>query len=96
MLDDHPDSQRFLVQWGTNDADVLLPVPSGLGLEPGDDGYPGSFKDNMQQIINAINAAGKVACLAKPPIILGDSSGSTPYTDPEQQPRNLLMKEYHI
>jgi hypothetical protein len=48
-----------------------LPVPSGLGLSPADGGYPGSFKDNMQQIIDAINAAGKEVCIAKPPITLG-------------------------
>jgi lysophospholipase L1-like esterase len=95
FLEAHPESQRFLVQWGTNDARPDLPVPSGLGLSPADDGYPGSFKDNMQQIIDAINAAGKEVCIAKPPITLGNGPNTTPYTDPDAGVRSVLIKEYN-
>ena len=98
ILEKHPDAQRFLVQYGTNDARPWLPVPSGLGLEPGDDGYPGSFKDNMQQIINAVNADGRETCLAKAPIALGDCNDPSvcvPYPDPDTGPRSILIKEYN-
>jgi lysophospholipase L1-like esterase len=95
IIANHPLSQRFLIEYGTNDARPWLPVPSGLGLSPGDPGYAGSFKDNMQQIIDAVNAASKEACLAKAPITLGDSVNSTPYDDPDSGARSVLVKEYN-
>ena len=95
VLEAHPESWRFLVQYGTNDADPFFPIPSGLGLVSGDSGYPGTFKDNMQQIIDAINAAGKEVCLAKLPITLGDGPYSPPYVDPDLGTRNILIKEYN-
>ncbi len=94
-LAQYPEAQRYLVMYGTNDARPWLPVPSGLGLHPGDPGYPGTYKDNMQQIINAINNAGKEACLAKPPIALGDSTGTLPYPDPDTGARSVLIKKYN-
>jgi lysophospholipase L1-like esterase len=42
---------------------------------PGDSDYPGTFKHNMQQIIDAVQGAGKVALVAKVPIRYGDCSG---------------------
>jgi lysophospholipase L1-like esterase len=65
LLNQYPQSRFFLIQYGTNDA--WAPVPSGLGLEPGDANYPGTFKDNMQQIIDMIKANGKIPYLAKVP-----------------------------
>jgi len=91
----HPLSQRFFVQFGTNDARPWLPVPSGLGLNSGDPDYPGTFKDNMQQIIDEINGEGKEGCLGKPPITLGDSTYSTPYENPDEGARSVLIKEYN-
>jgi lysophospholipase L1-like esterase len=52
--------------YGTNDARFPA-VPSGLGLNPGQPGYSGSYKENMQTIISAILAAGKTPYLAKVP-----------------------------
>ncbi|OQX56297.1 MAG: hypothetical protein B5M53_02260 [Candidatus Cloacimonas sp. 4484_209] len=95
ILAEHPHALRFLVQYGTNDSDIWLPIPSGKGLHPGDPGYPGTFKDNMQQIIDAINAAGKEVCLAKVPIALADCSHCKPYEDPSQGQKNLLIQEYN-
>jgi lysophospholipase L1-like esterase len=65
-----------------NDARPWLPVPSGLGLNPGDSGYAGSFKDQMQRIINAVNAAGKKIAISKINPALGDCAPSNP-SDPE-------------
>jgi lysophospholipase L1-like esterase len=68
LLEKHPEAQVFLTFWGHNDA--LQLVPSGLGLQPGQAGYTGSFKANMQSIINALNAAGKSLVIAKAPPVL--------------------------
>ena len=85
LLQKHPNAQRFVIMYGTNDAAGLFPVPSGIELNPGDSGYPGSFKDNMQQIINAIKSAEKIAILAKAPVAL-----------PLNGPRDLLIQEYNL
>ena len=95
ILDKHPEAKYILIQYGTNDARPWLPVPSGLGLTKNDPDYPGTFKDNMQRIIDAINSRGKMPILAKPPITLGDSTNTTPYPDPDQGQRSLLIKEYN-
>ncbi len=71
VLAANPDAQRILVMYGMNDANPALPVP------------PAAFKANMQQIINAITAAGKEVVLAKINIALGDGQLTTPpYSDP--------------
>jgi lysophospholipase L1-like esterase len=65
ILKREPNSQTFLVMFGMNDAAPWLPIPSGQGLNPGDSGYAGSYKDSMQQIINQLKSAGKKIVLAK-------------------------------
>jgi lysophospholipase L1-like esterase len=62
-----PGAKYFLVMYGTNDARLPSPVASGKGKGPGDPGYRGSYKENMQRIISAIRSAGKIPCLAKVP-----------------------------
>ena len=91
----YPEAQRYLVMYGTIDARPWAPVPSGKGLNPGHPGYPGTFKDSMQQIADAINNAGKEVILAKPPITLGDSTDTEPYPDPDTGARSVLIKEYN-
>ncbi|MFV9644899.1 MAG: SGNH/GDSL hydrolase family protein [Desulfobacterales bacterium] len=98
VLSRHQNASRFLVQYGTNDASVYysLPRPSGLGIDPGDPGYPGTFKDNMQQIIDAINEASKEVSLAKIPIALADCNSSCePYPDPSIGQKNIVIQEYN-
>src|SRR5690606_7819867 len=68
------------------------PIASGRGLNPGDAGYSGTFKANMQGIIDVIRGMGKEPILGKPPIIRG--SGSTVYNNPDAEPPNLRIKEY--
>ncbi len=95
-LAQYPEAQRYLIMYGTVDARPWAHVPSGLGKNPGDTGYSGSYKANMQQIINAINNAGKEACLAKLPIALGDGNASVPpYPDPDTGARSVYIKEYN-
>lgn len=62
-----PWANYYLIMYGTNDALLPLPAPSGKGLRPGDRGYAGSFKDNLQKVISALLAAGKIPCLAYVP-----------------------------
>jgi lysophospholipase L1-like esterase len=65
-----------LIQYGTNDPGI--PIPSGLGLNPGDAGYAGSFNDNMQRIITAVKTAGKLPYLAKVPFANGNFTSRDP------------------
>jgi lysophospholipase L1-like esterase len=82
LLSRHPDAQYFLIEYGSNDAGT--PIPSGLGLHPGDAGYPGTFKDNMQRIITAVKNAGKLPYL-----------GKVPYTKGQFIARNSLYQTYN-
>jgi lysophospholipase L1-like esterase len=75
-LSHHPDAQYVLIQYGTNDPGI--PIPSGLGLNPGDAGYAGSFNDNMQRIITAVKTAGKLPYLAKVPFANGNFTSRDP------------------
>jgi lysophospholipase L1-like esterase len=76
-----------------------MPVPSGLGLHEGEAGYAGSYKDNMQQIIDEILGAGMEPLLAKVPIALGPCGNPNDcgrYDDPiEDAERNNLIEEYN-
>ena len=69
-LTKHPTAKYFLVMYGSNDSyndAITAAVPSGAGKRPGDVGYDGSYKDNMQKIISAIVAAEKTPYLAEVP-----------------------------
>jgi lysophospholipase L1-like esterase len=82
VLATYPNAKYYLVMFGSNDAQIPA-VPSGWGLNPEDNGYSGSFKDNMQQIISAVLAAGKTPYLAE-----------VPYTsDPSRS--NAMIFEYN-
>ena len=104
VLQKHPTSQTFLMMYGMNDARPWLPVPSGEGLNPGDSGYAGSYKANMQQIINTLKGAGKTVDLAKINVALADCADNVP-TDPgycapypnlSTGARNVLIQQYNI
>ena len=84
VINRYPGGDYYLIQYGTNDSLGPLPVPSGQGLNPGDAGYPGSFKDNMQRIIDTVLSAGKAPYVAKVPFTL---SGTT---------RNNLIRQYNV
>ena len=103
ILKKHPNAQVFLVMFGMNDARPWLPVPSGQGLNPGDAGYAGSYKDHMQQVINQLKSAGKKIALAKTNVALADCADNIP-TDPGYCPpyanlntgaRNVLIRQYN-
>ena len=91
----HSSAQYWLIQFGTNDANATMPRPSGKGLQSGDPGYSGSYKDNLQRIITTLRNAGKIPLLAKVPITLGPCSTCAPYSNPLTASRNLLIQEYN-
>jgi lysophospholipase L1-like esterase len=78
-------AKYFLLLYGAND--VLFNVPSGVGKSSGQPGYLGSFKGNMQQIINVIRNAGKIPVLAK---VLYQAN---PSADPGIQEYNQVINE---
>ena len=104
IVSKHPGSQTVQVMFGMNDARPWLPVPSGEGLNPGDSGYAGSYKDNMQQIINQLNAAGKHIALAKINVALADCADNNPsdpgycapYPNLNTGARNVLIQQYNV
>jgi YD repeat-containing protein len=88
-LSNYPTAIYYLVLYGTNDADTFGgPTPSGMGLNPGDPDYAGSYKDNMQQIISAIKAAAKIPYLAKVPF-----TPLSRYSDTSIQEYNAVIDE---
>lgn len=95
-----PEARRYLILYGMNDANPLLPIPSGRGLAPGDAGYPGSFKDNLQRMVAAVKGAGKAPALARINIALGDCNDGPqscpPYPSPDTGARNLWIQEYNL
>ena len=93
-LNNHADARYYLIQYGTNDA--RIPVPSGLGLQPGNPSYPGTFKDNMQKIITIVTAMGKIPYVAKVPKAFGSSTALNPYLQAYNQVIDELVAANHI
>ncbi len=96
-LNENPDAQRVLIKYGMNDAGppYANSVPSGLNSDPA---TAGSFKANMEQIIDVIVADGKQPILAKINVAWGDSANSGRYSDPvavEGGQRNVNIREYN-
>jgi lysophospholipase L1-like esterase len=90
-LTKHPSSKYFLVLYGSNDAyndTTTAAVQSGAGKRPGDVGYDGSYKDNMQKIISAIVAAGKTPYLAEVPYTIYPN-----FSDSYIQEYNVVIDE---
>ena len=77
ILKSRKETSAFLLLIGSNDANSGL-VPSGKGLNPGDSGYAGTYKDNLQQIINLLHnpAQGREIYLAKVPYTTNVASNS--------------------
>jgi lysophospholipase L1-like esterase len=98
LLSKYPEASTFLVLYGTNNTSSISsqPLESGKGLNIGDPGYEGTYKDYMQQIIDMINNAGKKVAVAKIPIALGTSSKSGDYSEPiEEKYRNVKARDFN-
>jgi len=75
ILGRHTGAQAVLLLAGTNDSSI--PLPSGEGLVNGQSGYPGSYKEKMQKIIDLIVSSGKQVYIAKLPYTLIGSTRNT-------------------
>jgi lysophospholipase L1-like esterase len=82
ILARHPGSNHALVLLGTNDS--LASIPSGSGCSGA--ACSGTFKGNMQALINTLNAAGKTVSIARVPPVFG--SGGVPFPNPLTAARN--------
>ena len=89
VLTRHSEAGDVIVMIGTNDSGGTLFTPSGLGCS--NSACNGTFKGNLQAVVNQINAAGKVALVALTPPKFGDQSTSTPYSNPGTHTKNLLI-----
>jgi len=69
VLQRHPDANAVLMRYGTNDAGGAFPIPSGLNTTAGDAEYIGTYKANMQQLIDLASAKGLKSYLAEVPAV---------------------------
>jgi lysophospholipase L1-like esterase len=96
ILSNYTTASKFLILYGANDTNIWSDVESGKGLNRGDSGYDGTYKDYMQQMIDLVNDAGKEVVIAKVPFALGESSDSNDYSDPlEEGHRNVQAREFN-
>ncbi len=93
ILSRNPDTNQVLMFLGTNDAAGSMPIPSGLGCSG--TGCNGTYKGNMQDIIDDINTSGKSTFVAQAPPSFGTTSSSTPFSDPLNTVRNNTIQEYN-
>lgn len=86
ILGRHPNAKIAQIMIGTNDAGQSLPIPSGLGCSG--IACNGTYKENIQNIINTLQSAGVTPIIA---LIPPSFSSSTPLTSE----RNLLNQQYN-
>ncbi|MGE3480676.1 MAG: putative Ig domain-containing protein [Gammaproteobacteria bacterium] len=89
ILARHPGADKALVLLGTNDA--LAGIPSGVGCSGSS--CNGTYKGNLQNLINTLTAAGYAVYVALPPPIFGTS---TPFANPASASINTnFILQYH-
>ena len=94
ILERHPGSNKVLILLGTNDSAGTLPVLSGLGCSGSS--CEGTFKGNMQALIDKIDASGKDnIIIGLVPPAFGSYSTTPPFLDPLNEPKNQLIQEYN-
>ncbi len=93
ILERHTEAKKILILFGTNDSGGTLPVPSGLGCSGSD--CDGTYKQNMQLLVDKIVAAGKTAVVALVPPSWGASGTGPPFPNPLDASKNLLIQEYN-
>lgn len=88
IRDRHPGSNYALVQIGTNDA--LSAIPAGAGCS--EISCDGTFKGNMQVLIDQLDDAGKTVHVALVPPVFGFS---TPFSNPVSNTINARIRAYN-
>ncbi|MDH5378372.1 MAG: GDSL-type esterase/lipase family protein, partial [Gammaproteobacteria bacterium] len=92
-LSNTPNAGYVIVGFGSNDR--FGGRASGLGLSPGNGGYNNSYKDNMQQIVDMIFAAGKIPALGKIAIVYANCTSCSSFDDAQVEATNALIREYN-
>ena len=91
ILARHPDSNKVLVLLGTNDA--LASIPSGQGCSGS--ACSGTYKGNMQALLNTLASDGKQAWVARVPPIFGNNN-SSPFSNPATASANTnFVQQYN-
>jgi lysophospholipase L1-like esterase len=80
------DSEHFLSLYGTNDSN---------GAAAGNAVGASAFRQNMQEIIDRVTSAGKSIYLAKIPPVLGETADGGKYSNLDQGPRNVMIRDYN-
>jgi len=94
ILERHHDANKAIITLGVNDSGGINFTPSGLGCS--DVTCSGTFKGNLQSLIDQLEDAGKFSIVALSPPRFGDPRRS-PYPNPEKHVRNLLIRdEYNV
>ena len=83
ILERHPGANKALILLGTNDSNGTLPVPSGLGCSGSS--CAGTFKANMQALVNTLVSRQITPFVSRIPPTFGSSQAS----------RNLVIQEYN-
>jgi lysophospholipase L1-like esterase len=83
ILERHPGANKALILLGTNDSNGTLPVPSGLGCSG--TSCAGTFKANMQALVNTLVSKQITPFVSRIPPTFGSSQAS----------RNLVIQEYN-
>ena len=92
ILARNPGSSKILLLYGTNDSG--LPRPSGLGCSG--DSCAGTFKENMQMLVDILNSNGKSVYVALvPPAFASCPESCEPFDDPSTASKNILIQEYN-
>ena len=86
ILERYPNANFAQVLIGTNDTGGTLPIPSGLGCSGA--GCNGTFKQNVQNLIDVLNVAGITPVIALTPPIF---DSVTPLTSV----RNVALQAYN-
>lgn len=90
ILDRHPGSEQALVMLGTNDS---RDTPSGLGCSG--DSCIGTFKGNMDTIVESLSADGKGVIVARIPPVFANSSRDDAVEQPLELMRNQRIQQYN-
>jgi len=87
IMERHPETTAAHVMIGTNDTGRSMPIPSGLGCSGAS--CNGTYKENIQNIIDTLNAASITPVIAYiPPVFKTDN--------PLTETRNVLTQEYNV
>ena len=92
ILSRNPDINRANILLGTNDASGSMPVPSGSGCTGAL--CNGTFKGNMQALIDGL-PVGTTASVALIPPAFGSSTSASPFTDPLSASINITVQQYN-